>query len=231
MTASTWDKFLLLSWKNWIIQIRHPIQTVFEIIVPIIVCALLIVIRGLVKSVEHENDFLYATFPTDNIGEVLELRGINLQLAYSPKNAILEDLVKNVAQQFEFSSEMHGFHNATELENYASTIKPFASFEFSDNLRVSKKIDAKNCFYTKKFLQDISELPNTIDYAIRFPAELRTNDTTLQRFAGFFYNWATNRKLSDEFSSGPRNKDDDDGGSPPGYIYVRITLLQEKYPL
>lgn len=75
------------------------------------------------------------------------------------------------------------------------------------------------------FLQDItsiSQLPDVVTYAIRFPAELRTNNSELQKFTGFFYNWSTNRKLTDEFSSGPRNKEDEDGGSPPGYVNVNM---------
>jgi hypothetical protein len=55
----------------------------------------------------------------------------------------------------------------------------------------------------------------------------------LSQFGGFFFNWGTNRKLSDEFSQGPRNKEDDDGGNPPGYIPVilstRVTQIALSY--
>lgn len=37
---------------------------------------------------------------------------------------------------------------------------------------------------------------------------------------GFFSNWATNLKLGSSFVIGPRNKEDNDGGEPPGYIPV-----------
>jgi hypothetical protein len=49
---------------------------------------------------------------------------------------------------------------------------------------------------------------------------MRTQDKLLQQLAGLFFNWATRLKISDGFSVGPRNKDDNDGGSPPGYIPV-----------
>lgn len=70
--------------------------------------------------------------------------------------------------------------------------------------------------------QSLTDLPDVVNYAIRFPAELRSNDTDALNFAGFFFNWATNFRLSSEFSIGPRNKDDNDGGNPPGYIPVRL---------
>jgi ATP-binding cassette, subfamily A (ABC1), member 3 len=48
MTTSNPKKFLLLLWKNWVIQKRHPIQTVVEIALPVLFCSLLILIRVLV---------------------------------------------------------------------------------------------------------------------------------------------------------------------------------------
>lgn len=138
MTASAWDKFLLLSWKNWIIQIRHPIQTVVEVLVPIVVCTLVIVIRSLVDSAEYTDDFKYPSFSTESIGEVLQLQDVNRFLAYSPRNAILESLVNNVATQLQLDPSVGSF-NSTDLGNDASTYTPFASFEFDDSLRVRKK--------------------------------------------------------------------------------------------
>lgn len=49
-------------------------------------------------------------------------------------------------------------------------------------------------------------LPKVINYAIRFPAELRSFDSG--------HNWGTNYKLGDEVSTGPRNMEKNDGGLP-----------------
>lgn len=65
--------------------------------------------------------------------------------------------------------------------------------------------------------QFIDTLPNIINYALRFPAELRKNETVDN---GFFDNWATNLKIGGNFGDGPRKKEDNDGGEPPGYIPV-----------
>lgn len=65
-----------------------------------------------------------------------------------------------------------------------------------------------------------------MNYAIRFPGEMRSNNSGLLKLAGFFFNWATGTKLSNEFSIGPRNREDDDGGDPPGYINQGFIALQ-----
>lgn len=44
MTSSNWDKFVLLMWKNWLLQWRHKLQLVMQILVPIILIALLALI-------------------------------------------------------------------------------------------------------------------------------------------------------------------------------------------
>lgn len=49
MTATNWDKFRLLMWKNWLLQYRHKIQMIVEILVPVLFNALLVIIRSLVK--------------------------------------------------------------------------------------------------------------------------------------------------------------------------------------
>jgi hypothetical protein len=78
----------------------------------------------------------------------------------------------------------------------------FASFEFDDNL-----------------FGDVS-LPSEINYAVRFPAELRRNDSLPNDLGGFSQNWGTNIRFGLEFLPGPREGRADDGGQPPGYIRV-----------
>ena len=135
MTASAWDKFLLLSWKNWIIQLRHPIQTIFEILVPVTVCALIVLVRGLVDVTEFDEDFKYNPISTAKFGNIRLYKGVNFKLAYSPKNPLLEKIVNNVAQELNFTM-VNTSLNAIELEEWAVANKPFASIEFEDFLWV-----------------------------------------------------------------------------------------------
>lgn len=99
---------------------------------------MLILIRGLIDSNEYTTDFKYPYFSTTLIGDVLQLENVNQNLAYSPKNPVLEDLVNKVASQFGLDS--NGLDNAIDLGNHASTLKPFACFEFDDSLKVSNRI-------------------------------------------------------------------------------------------
>lgn len=57
--TSSWDKFQLLLWKNWTIQKRHYIQTIFEILIPVLCCSMLILVRGLVdpEIIDHPTVF------------------------------------------------------------------------------------------------------------------------------------------------------------------------------
>ena len=136
-TASAWDKFMLLTWKNWIIQIRHPVQTIFEILVPVLVCALVILIRGLVDIEEFGDDFKFNAQLTSQFnGNVLFGNGANLDLAFSPPNPLLENMVQNVATDLNLTRIIPK-ENSTDLENYAMSMLPFASIEFEDSLRVT----------------------------------------------------------------------------------------------
>lgn len=65
-----------------------------------------------------------------------------------------------------------------------------------------------------------------LNYAIRFPAEMRSDSSEAQQLAGFSYNWGTDFKLNEAFLIGPRNRRDNDGGIPPGYIDQGFISLQ-----
>lgn len=143
MSASAWDKFLLLSWKNWIIQIRHPIQTIFEVLVPVLVCTLVTLIRGYVSVIEFDNSTTFSPIKIDYIqDEILLSQQENLILAYSPENLLLQNLMENVMKNLNFS-EIIAQKNSTELENYSVAFSPFASIEFEDSLHVRSIIQKK----------------------------------------------------------------------------------------
>lgn len=136
MPASAWDKFLLLTWKNWLIQLRHPVQTIFEIVIPVVVIALVVVIRGLVSISETTNDIRYPALNVSEIGSVLSIKDLQFRLAYSPDVPLLENIFNGVKEELGFLS-VNRFGNSTLLEENALNNLPFASFEFDDSLIVS----------------------------------------------------------------------------------------------
>ena len=50
MATSNWQKFRLLLWKNYILQKRHLIQTILEIILPLVFVVVLVIVRDVVNS-------------------------------------------------------------------------------------------------------------------------------------------------------------------------------------
>lgn len=208
--TTAWDKFLLLSWKNWLTQFRHPIQTVFEVLIPISVCAFLILIRALVDVSKETEPFLWRPIRIDNFffDNRIPAAASNV-IAYSPASPVLHDIMNKVADKIFFNNTrwiIEVFPNGSLLEGNAIANDPFVSVEFDQSLAGS------------------SELPDDIRYTMRFPAELRTPDGVLDRMAGFSSNWATNIRFALDFIPGPRSAALDDGGDP-GYIRVSEKVM------
>lgn len=66
MTTSSWSKFTLLMWKNWILQWRHKLQTVIEILVPVVFSSLLVLIRSLVNPTDWPDVTTFYPIPFNN---------------------------------------------------------------------------------------------------------------------------------------------------------------------
>lgn len=50
-------KLWLLMWKNWKLQLRHPLQTIIEIIVPVLFCIVLVLFRSVSDREPHKAMF------------------------------------------------------------------------------------------------------------------------------------------------------------------------------
>lgn len=131
MGASALDKFKLLLWKNGIIQLRHPWQTVFEFMVPILVCLLPIIMRYVVDVEVFRQNIHYAPQSISNFTIEVD----HPVLAYSPSNEVLKKLVDGVAS--ELGLTVHEETDSSSLEKYAVHMRPFASIEFNDSYHVS----------------------------------------------------------------------------------------------
>lgn len=65
--ATNWEKFCLLTWKNFLLQWRRKLQTAIEILVPVLFSALLVFIRSLVVPEIYPNATTYHPFPINNL--------------------------------------------------------------------------------------------------------------------------------------------------------------------
>lgn len=209
--TTAWDKFMLLSWKNWLIQFRHPIQTAFEVLIPVCVCAFLILIRSLVDVSEELKPLSWEPIRLDHQFRFpgIFFESVNRVIAYSPNSPVLDKMMENVITEInrgqaplDIPFTMQAFSDPLALEGNAIANVPFVSVEFDQSLI------------------GMTSLPDDVHYALRFPAELRTDNEFLESMSGFTNNWATNIRFGLDFLPGPRNQDFDDGGEPPGYIRV-----------
>uniref|UniRef100_A0A182PES6 ABC transporter domain-containing protein n=1 Tax=Anopheles epiroticus TaxID=199890 RepID=A0A182PES6_9DIPT len=203
MATSRWSKFVLLLWKNWIIQKRHYIQTVFEILIPVFCCAMLIVVRGLVDPEQVEKPTIFDRLAIGSLGDLdLVFPPVTPNLAYSPQNEVLEKFMEDA-----LSEEVKSFRkvrlmpleNARELESRLMQSNYIGGIEFPDSYA------------------NITELPQKLRYAIRLPGELRFTGWT-------FGNWRTNFMVV-PFVQGLRNANQSDGGSP-NYLREGFLTLQ-----
>jgi ATP-binding cassette subfamily A (ABC1) protein 3 len=64
--AEGWTKFILLMWKNWTLQRRHPIQTAVEILAPVLLASLLVLIRSLVAPDNFDTVTTYKPFSVED---------------------------------------------------------------------------------------------------------------------------------------------------------------------
>lgn len=103
-------------------------------IVPVAVCALLIVIRGLVDANEYNENTIYTPERVDIMDRV-PFTGVLRILTYSPENDVLHELVDNAAKTVGLMGAV-GFANAAELQDNATLSNPFASVEFDNSWNV-----------------------------------------------------------------------------------------------
>ncbi|XP_055537148.1 phospholipid-transporting ATPase ABCA3-like isoform X2 [Wyeomyia smithii] len=141
MKTSNWDKFLLLVWKNWIIQKRHYVQTLFEILIPAICCAVLILVRGLVDPEMFNEPSVWEPLPTDTLEHILPEANptidppIHFMFAYSPQADFLDKIVNSAVQQIREPLTVQAFQNALEMENFLRSNNSLVGIEFPDSYR------------------------------------------------------------------------------------------------
>uniref|UniRef100_A0A182J4R4 ABC transporter domain-containing protein n=1 Tax=Anopheles atroparvus TaxID=41427 RepID=A0A182J4R4_ANOAO len=201
-STSRWSKFVLLLWKNWIIQKRHYIQTLFEILIPVLCCAMLIIVRGLVDPEQVLEPTIFERLSIGAVNLEAVFPPVTSTVAYSPQNAVLEQfLTEAIDQEINSFREIRlvSAENAREMESLLMQSNYIGGIEFPDSYANS------------------TELPQTLQFAVRLPSELRFTGWT-------FGNWRTNFMVV-PFVQGLRNANQSDGGSP-NYLREGFLALQ-----
>ncbi|XP_018330699.1 ATP-binding cassette sub-family A member 3 [Agrilus planipennis] len=200
-----WNKFCLLFWKNWLLQIRHPVQTVIEILAPVLFSSLLVLIRSLVDVEEYNNGMSFSAFKA-NLNESFS----SYVVGWSPYNPSLERIMNDVVINLGVSGH-RSFNNSALLESamQASTMDSIlAGVQFPDSLHGNVS------------------LYKDLDITIRFPGEQRS-----ARVVGLgSITWFTNLLFPLYQYAGPRRIDHPTGG-PPYYQEEGFLPLQQELSL
>lgn len=127
-------------------------------------------------------------------------------MAYSPRNSILESLLLNAVEFLNASDflTVAAQNDASSLEQSLRRHNSLAAVEFPD------------------FYGLLDAFPQNLEFALRFPAELRTKLPTTPIELS---NWFTNLKFPSFPEYGPRNGNDHDGGAP-GYYREGFAAVQ-----
>uniref|UniRef100_A0A6E8VSN7 ABC transporter domain-containing protein n=1 Tax=Anopheles coluzzii TaxID=1518534 RepID=A0A6E8VSN7_ANOCL len=208
MSTSNWDKFVLLLWKNWIIQKRHYMQTLFEITIPVLACSLLILVRGLVTPTIYTETTTFRTLNVRSLAmirEMLTTHPIELKIAYSPHNDVLDRVVHRAARLLGSDVLHQGYNDSESMYNDLVTHNYLAGLEFDQQFK------------------NITSLPERVDVAIRMPSEMRT--TTLPG-AQFWANWRTFLIFPQFQVYGARAVNASDGGYPANYYAEGFASVQ-----
>ncbi|XP_058053877.1 phospholipid-transporting ATPase ABCA3-like [Anopheles bellator] len=208
MPSTSWQKFVLLLWKNWTIQKRHYVQTAFEIVIPVLACSLLILVRGLVTPTVYSQPTSFASLNVESLAMIREMvtnDPIGLKIVYSPRNDVFAAVVGRAARMLGTDVLKEGFSTAEAMHKTLVTHNYLAGVEFGDELR------------------NITSLPEQLTVALRFPSEMRT--TTLPG-AQFWANWRTFLIFPQFQVYGARNINASDGGYPANYYAEGFASVQ-----
>uniref|UniRef100_A0A182SRY3 Uncharacterized protein n=1 Tax=Anopheles maculatus TaxID=74869 RepID=A0A182SRY3_9DIPT len=178
MATSNWQKFVLLLWKNWILQKRHYIQTLFEILIPVLCCSILLLVRALVDPEYVDRNSVFKPLETDRLTHLEKLaqeKQFEFKLAYSPQNVVLEQIVQEAVRSLNANDPKArltyaAFADARAMESVLAESTFLAGVEFADSWAD---------------LTAGASMPDNLTFAVRFPSELRDDEFQ-------FSNWVTN---------------------------------------
>ncbi|XP_075155305.1 ATP binding cassette subfamily A member 3 isoform X2 [Haematobia irritans] len=201
-----WEKFKLLTWKNWLLQWHHKVQFAIEILAPVIFSLLMVLVRTLVVA-EEKPISQYQPQSIDNIDlfryqmSIIEfVKPVIYELHYSPDNEYVQNIACAAAQSLNITC--HGHADSPALQFAMVSNNYLVGVEFDDDYF------------------DLKDYPQKLSYALRYPSELRTSTSNLG------LTWLTMKLFLPLDLTGPRNPTSQDGGIPVGYLRESFIPVQ-----
>ncbi|XP_070070594.1 phospholipid-transporting ATPase ABCA3 isoform X1 [Drosophila takahashii] len=211
-----WDKLKILLWKNWTLQWNQKIQILCCLLIPVLHMLLILLIRLMVLpeskpeiryQPESISDLkLYMTKVTQGNRILHENGSLNIPrnfLCYTPDSPVNSAIMKAAVLRLRLLGT-RPYDTALHMERDMVMHNFLAGVQFEENS--GAKIDIG--------------YPLNFNYSLRFPSELRTMEGPI------IETWSTSRLYVSYDASGPRNREQNDGGVPVGYIREGFLPIQ-----
>ncbi|KAF2894183.1 hypothetical protein ILUMI_11990 [Ignelater luminosus] len=206
------EKFLLLMWKNFLLQWRHPVQTVVEILVPLAFASLLVVFRSLAYHTDYAAK-VYTPFSVDYDNTST----LYFNLAWSPFNPVLETVIDDMVKQLESVNQTNRI-NVTNLKDSKSLEAYLVSLVNKENTTWGYNNIIAGIQFDDS-LEGANEFPSFLNVTIRFPAEISASPYYISSTT-----WMTETLFPIFQTNGPRDEYSSHGGYPGYFQYGFLTI-------
>ncbi|XP_021358402.1 ATP-binding cassette sub-family A member 3-like [Mizuhopecten yessoensis] len=210
-------KFLLLLWKNYVLQKRKKIVTILEIGIPTVFSLILIFVRLRVDGQPVPDAVTWTECTAFNN---LDFRKLPTKVAYSPNNSMTHAIIQRAKKYLPYIDWDHGFQTEAEMVDFVQFVNRTGNITYVNNTRdYLGGIAFTNTFPT-------GAMPQDIQYKIRLDSVPRLAHSRF-RLNPFKMDtsWYTQFMFPVYQRVGPREIGEKCGGSP-GYVREGFTALQ-----
>lgn len=129
--AGVGRQFILLLWKNWLLQKRKACVTVFEIVMPIVFAVILVCIRLIAKNETISQSTIWPPFKPNDV----LLRGSQIEILYSPNTTDIQTMMNT------FRNFLPGL--GITLDFFSSFMFLFFNFYLNCSVEILFRFDTK----------------------------------------------------------------------------------------
>ncbi|ESO83918.1 hypothetical protein LOTGIDRAFT_229502 [Lottia gigantea] len=209
MAASKGRQFILLLWKNFLIQKRKKFVTCLEILLPVFFAILLIVIRQITSATYHNEITTWNHCDVDHLP-----RSLPKKFTYTPQNDVTDKIMSDVQHKLGFTKVI-GFKNENNMVDFLLMSNNTESF-------------LGGVTFEDSFQNNGQDFKNNIRFKIRLSSEPRNegDKKKVNPFSQTDNRWPTKFNFPLFQRVGPREQDEHCGGKP-GYEREGFLAIQQ----
>ncbi|CAI8057993.1 ATP-binding cassette sub-family A member 3 [Geodia barretti] len=175
-------QLLILLWKNFLLQVRRPIGTVVELLIPPVACMVVITLRFTLFEVENR---CHLTFDPDPL--TLPVPQSVYQIYYAPNTSQAANEVAAFLRDQEFYWSVKGVASEQELVDELTTINPPAPpISLDDDCGGGGGNVSVGCFVGGAGVVFVGLEGDSLEYTLRLRHEVGDSDTWHTRETSFW---------------------------------------------